>query len=285
MQFNNIGVYGKFNDSSVADAVAQVKDFLEARQLTVLLGTTTAAEIAGARIEQHSLAIDLAIVVGGDGTMLNVARKLYGQAIPAIGVNLGRLGFLTDISLAKLEPSLNAVLAGDFGIEPRTMLHCQVTRDGEIMFQGVALNDTVLSKGNIGRLIEFEIRVNEQFVGQSRGDGVLVASPTGSTAYALSAGGPIIYPTLPALGLSLLCPHTVSNRPIMLSDEDVIEIAKITSAQGHSQANLILDGVLGYQLHGGEVVTVQKAPHKWHLIRLHGFNYFEALHAKLGWQR
>ena len=172
MSFSRIGLFGKFNDSSVSDAVARVRDFLQQRNLTVLLGNTTSEEIEGDRLEDGELGpgdqIDLAIVVGGDGTMLNVARLLSEHDVPAIGINLGRLGFLTDIPLVEVESSLESILTGGYSLEHRTMLQCDVQNNGETVFSGIALNDIVISKGNTGRLIEFEIRVNEQFVSQPR---------------------------------------------------------------------------------------------------------------------
>lgn len=287
MNITNIGLFGKFNDNSVADAIAVVKEFLENKQLSVLLGNTTSSEIEGDRINDRDLAIsdqiDLAIVVGGDGTMLHVARLLSNHGIPAIGINLGRLGFLTDISFADLEPGIDAILNGQCAVEKRTMLHCTVTKNGNTVFSGNALNEIVLSKGNTGRIIEFEIRVDGKFVSQPRSDGLILATPTGSTAYALSAGGPIIYPDLPVISMSPICSHTLSNRPIILDESNTIEITAIKTHE--SPANLALDGVLGYPVTGDETIIISRAPKKLKLIRINGFNYFETLHSKLGWQR
>ena len=286
MTIKNIGLFGKFKDSSVADAVEQVRDFLESRNLSVLLGSTTSAEIKGDRLDDQDQStgdlLDLAIVVGGDGTMLNAARLLSEYGVPAIGINLGRLGFLTDIPLSDLDKSLTAILQGNYSIEERTMLKCQVMDEGKEVFTGIALNDIVVSKGNTGRLIEFEIRVNEQRASHPRSDGVILSTPTGSTAYALSAGGPIIYPGLPVISMSPICPHTLSNRPIILDENARIQVTSIKTHE--SPANLTLDGVLCCQIHGSEDVNVSRAPKKLQLIRIDGFNYFETLQSKLGWQ-
>jgi len=214
--------------------------------------------------------------------MLHVARLLSNHDIPAIGINLGRLGFLTDISLSDLEPSINAIQNGNYKIENRTMLKCEITKSGKIVFSGNSLNDIVLSKGNTGRLIEFEIWVNKQFVSQPRSDGLIISTPTGSTAYALSAGGPIIYPNLPVISLSPICPHTLSNRPIILDEKDTIQITSISSQE--SCANLALDGVISFHTSGEESIIIQSAPKKLKMIRINNFNYFETLHSKLGWQ-
>ncbi len=285
VKIKRVGLFGKFNDSSVADAVATVKAILEDKNLSVLLGSTTAAEIQGDRIDDYDQplgeAIDLAIVVGGDGTMLNVARTLSAHDTPAIGVNLGRLGFLTDVALADLDASMESILQGDFAIEHRTMLQCQVTRNGETMCSGISLNDMVISKGNTGRLIEFKIWVNDQFVSQARSDGLILATPTGSTAYALSAGGPIIYPNLPVISMSPICPHTLSNRPIILDENDTIKITALNTIE--APANLSFDGVINTQLKGDETIIIKRAAKKLQMVRIKGFNHFETLHTKLGW--
>ena len=287
MNITKIGLFGKFNDNSVADAITIVKGFLERKQLTVLLGNTTSSEIAGDRIDEQGLPIgdqiDIAIVVGGDGTLLHVARLLAEQGIPAIGINLGRLGFLTDISFSDLETGIGAILNGQYAIEKRTMLQCTTYKDEQVVFSGHALNEIVLSKGNTGRVIEFEIRVNGNYVSQIRSDGLILATPTGSTAYALSAGGPIIYPDLSVICMSPICPHTLSNRPIILDENNTIEITAVETCE--SQANLALDGVLSYQVTGDETITISKAKKKLKLIRIKGFNHFETLYSKLGWQR
>ena len=287
MNITNIGLFGKFNDNSVADAITTVKGFLERKQLSVLLGNTTSSEIPGDRIDEQGLAvgdqIDLAIVVGGDGTLLHVARLLAEQGVPAIGINLGRLGFLTDISFSDLETGIGAILNGQYAIEKRTMLQCTTYKDEQVVFSGHALNEIVLSKGNTGRVIEFEIRVNGNYVSQIRSDGLILATPTGSTAYALSAGGPIIYPDLSVICMSPICPHTLSNRPIILDENNTIEITAVETCE--SQANLALDGVLSYQVTGDETITISKAQKKLKLIRIKGFNHFETLYSKLGWQR
>jgi NAD+ kinase len=279
-------LFGKFNDSSVADAVAEARNFLEKNNLSVFLGNTTSAEIKGERIDDQGVSpgklLDLAIVVGGDGTMLSAARLLSKYGVPAIGINLGRLGFLTDISLSELESSLTSILNGEYTIEERTMLKCRIRKNGEKLLSSISLNDIVISKGNTGRLIEFEIKVNGQFVSQPRSDGLIISTPTGSTAYALSAGGPIVYPDLPVISLSPICPHTLSNRPIILDENDKITISSLTLKE--APAILTMDGVLVHELDGSETIEITKARRKLKLVRIKGFNYFETLYSKLGWQ-
>ncbi len=285
VKITKVGLFGKFNDHKVGDTVAEIRQLLEKNNLKVLLGNTTSSAIGGERIDDHDqpldAAIDLAIVVGGDGTMLSAGRNLAKHDIPAIGVNLGRLGFLADIAMQNLESSLGAILRGDYHIEKRTLLDTTVRRRAEVIHRGTSVNDTVISKGNTGRLIEFEIRVNGQFLSHTRSDGVILATPTGSTAYSLAAGGPIIYPTLPVLSLSPVCPHTLSNRPIVLDQNARIEITSLVFAETH--ANLALDGVIVCKLHGDEVITVTKAAESLSMIRINDHNHFETLRSKLGW--
>ncbi|MCY3770035.1 MAG: NAD(+)/NADH kinase [Gammaproteobacteria bacterium] len=285
VKISKVGLFGKFNDNSVADAIAEVKDFLEGKQLSVLLGNTTADKIQGDRIDNYEgplgELIDLAIVVGGDGTMLNAARLLSDHAIPAIGVNLGRLGFLTDISFNELEPSLTAILEGKCYVELRTMLQCSLLEGKKEVFSGISLNDIVISKGNSGRLIEFQTHVNHQYIAHTRSDGLILSTPTGSTAYALSAGGPIISPGLPVISMAPICPHTLSNRPIILNESDEVVISALKVRE--SAANLTLDGVISYHLNGHETITIKRAPKKLRMLHMEGFNYFETLRSKLGW--
>ena len=285
MNINKVGLFGKFNDRNVSDTVAEIRALLEKNDLKVLLGSTTSTDIDGERIDDRAQPlgelIDLAVVVGGDGTMLSAARNLAEHNVPAIGVNLGRLGFLADIAMQNLEPSLDAILRGDYHIEQRTLLDTTVSLNDEIVCRGNSVNDTAISKGNTGRLIEFEIHVNGQFLSHIRSDGVILATPTGSTAYSLSAGGPIIYPTLPVFSLSPICPHTLSNRPIVLDENARVEISAMVFAETH--ANLALDGVIACKLHGNEIVTVSKAARPLSMIRINGHNHFETLRSKLGW--
>lgn len=286
VKINRVGLFGKFNDGSVSDTVAEIRQLLENNGLKVLLGDTTSPAIAGERIGDGGAplgeAVDLAIVVGGDGTMLSAARALAEHNVPAIGVNLGRLGFLADIALEDLEDGVSAIVRGDYHIEHRTLLDTQVHRAGEWVCGGKSVNDTAISKGNTGRLIEFEIRVNGQFLSHTRSDGVILATPTGSTAYSLSAGGPIIYPTLPVFSLSPICPHTLSNRPIVLDQNARIEISSMVFAETH--ANLALDGVIVCKLNGDEVISVRKAAEALRMLRINHHNHFETLRSKLGWK-
>ncbi len=285
MKISKIGLFGKFRDASVAPVLERVRKLLEDRGLKVLIGSTTSAEIGGERIDDHDQPldqlIDMAMVVGGDGTMLNAARILCTHGVPMVGVNLGRLGFLTDIPQGDLETNLDALLAGRYSIENRTLLQTTVVQGGKAIYEGVSLNDAVISKGNTGRLIEFETRIDGRFVSQTRSDGIIVATPTGSTAYSLSAGGPIMYPTLSVLSIAPISPHTLSNRPIIISDDAVIEIDAFHTPETH--ANLALDGLIVRELTGDETIRLTRADTKLSMIRIEPHDHFEVLRTKLGW--
>ena len=285
MKLESIGLFGKYLDAGVRDTIDAAREILERHGARVLLGDTTAPEIAGARLEEADLpldqAIDLAVVVGGDGTLLHVARSLAEHRIPVVGINLGRLGFLTDIPAHDMEEELGKIFAGRYRLENRSLLRTEVWREDDLLESSLALNDAVVSAGSFARLIEFEIRVNGEFVTNTRGDGIIVSTPTGSTAYALAAGGPILYPTLPVMLLVPICPHTLSNRPIVLDENSVIEICSLTRCE--TSANLAADGIVQRLLKGDELLRITKAEPRLQLVRVETHTHFETLRNKLGW--
>ncbi len=285
MLFNSVGLYGRYKDPTVNVTLTELRKHLEMKGIQVFLGDTTATGISGTRIEDSGAAvpetIDLAIVVGGDGTMLHVARQLAQHAVPLIGVNLGRLGFLTDISADRMLADIDEVLRGEFSLEERMMLCAQITSNGEMGTEITALNDITLSKGNTGRMIEFDTRVNSEPVGRTRGDGVIVASPTGSTAYALSAGGPILHPLLPAMVFAPICPHTLGHRPMVLDGASVIELEVLDLAGANG--NVFIDGLHQLSVTGNEVIRIRRAETVTRMLRINSHNHFTALRSKLGW--
>jgi NAD+ kinase len=278
-----VGLFGKYGSADVELALTTVKDLLTEVGAHVLLGDTTAAEISGERIldteQYHEL--DFAIVVGGDGTLLHAARSLAPFKVPIVGVNLGRLGFLTDIPANEIRLSLEAVIDGDYRIEERAMIQTTVFTEADGINAYLSLNDTVISKGDTGRLIEMSIHIGDEFVSRTRSDGLIVSTPTGSTAYALAAGGPIVEPTLPVFVLVPICPHTLSNRPIILNQQNTIKISDIQLTDNH--ATLAVDGIIVQILDGGETIEINLAEHALRLIRIDKHSHFEALRVKLGW--
>jgi NAD+ kinase len=281
-----IGLFGKYGSRDVGSVIERLCALVRERGLNVLLEEATAEFMDLVCAESRPLDhigqdIDLAIVVGGDGTMLHVARSLARHGVPLIGVNLGRLGFLTDISTDKMHEELNRILDGEFETEQRILLEAEVVRGSKVLHSANALNDVVVNKGQLARLIEFETWVDGEFVNSTRADGIIVATPTGSTAYALSAGGPILHPTLPAIVLVPICPHTLSNRPIAVGSDSRIEIVMTSTSQ--QSAHVTLDGQTNFSIQDHDRVRVRRAERAVTLIHPKRRNHYEVLRAKLRW--
>jgi NAD+ kinase len=224
-------------------------------------------------------ASDLAIVLGGDGTMLSIARRLAPHGVPLIGVNLGRLGFLTDIPLAGLEPTLGAMLDGQYTEERRTLLAVTIARADGSSAHAPALNEVVVNRGGLGSMIECSVEIDGRFVYAMRADGVIIATPTGSTAYSLSTGGPIIAPEVPAFALVPIAPHALTHRPIAVPDSSTIEI---TVSRGRDAA-VHCDGQARFDLAEGDRVTARRAPHTARFLHPAQHDYFAMLREKLHW--
>jgi NAD+ kinase len=260
-----------------ADAIADgIRSWAEARDVAVL----DEAGLAAAATRNRCADVALLVVLGGDGTLLAAVRALDGCEVPILGVNLGHLGFLTEIALDELYPTLEQFLAGGTALETRTMLRCSVTRGAGGRSGLRAFNDVVLNKGAVARISDFEVRVDGRYLTTYRGDGFIVATPTGSTAYNLSAGGPIVCPDLPAILLSPICPHTLTQRPIVVGDASQIEI-RLLSKNG--EVFLSLDGQAGFELEQGDTVQVEKSPRPVLLVRSPSRDYFQVLRTKLMW--
>jgi len=281
-----VGLFGKYGSRDVGGVIQRLCAFARDRGLRVLLEQATAEFMDqvcadSLPIDEIGGQIDLAIVVGGDGTILHVARNLARQGVPLVGINLGRLGFLTDIPTDRMEDELGQILDGHFVMEDRLLLEAEIVRDGKVLHAANALNDVVVNKGALARLIEFETWVNGEFVNTTRADGIIVATPTGSTAYALSAGGPILHPTLPALVIVPICPHTLSDRPLAVSSDNTVEIAMVSTSQ--QSAHVTFDGQTNFALHDHDRVRVRRADRPVTLIHPQRRNHYEVLRAKLGW--
>jgi NAD+ kinase len=223
---------------------------------------------------------DLILVLGGDGTLLKAARLYGGPGTPLLGVNLGGLGFLTEIALEEFYSILEKIFQGDFQTETRMMLKAQIVRQDQVLEPTVFLNDMVINKGALARIIDLETSIDNQFLTIYRGDGLIVATPTGSTAYNLAAGGPILHPALRTIILTPICPFTLTNRPIILQDNSVIDIRLGAKAR---DVWLTIDGQIGYPLMPGDLVQVQRATGQITLIKSPLKNYFEILRTKLKW--
>ena len=226
--------------------------------------------------------VDLMLVLGGDGTMIATSRMIGDARVPVIGVNYGGLGYLAEFPLEELFPALESILAGQYQVQQRLMLTVELWRGEELVTRNRVLNDVVVNKSALARIIEIEAYLNDQFVNLFRADGLIVATPTGSTAYNLSAGGPIIYPSMNAIVITPICPFTLSNRPIVVPDDSMIEVRLVTE---NEEVALTLDGQVGFPLKAGDRAVIRKSKTAFNLVQPPNRNYFEVLRNKLKWGR
>lgn len=284
--FRTFALIGKPDADRIAETVTELHERLVSRGLRVVVESDCARFVAGASVEAGSFAeigerCDAAIVVGGDGTLLTAARALVQFDIPLIGVNLGRLGFLVDISPTDLVARLDEVLDGRFRTEQRCLLRARVIRDGRAIFDQTALNEVVVHSWNATSMIELVTSINGTYLNSQRSDGLIVSTPTGSTAYALSAGGPILSPTLRAIVLAPINPHTLTNRPIVVDDESLIEIAFRPSKQFRAQ--VVCDNVSVPDVEIMDRIEIRKEPKPLRMLHPLDYDFFEILRAKLNW--
>ncbi|MGD2119781.1 MAG: NAD(+) kinase [Chromatiales bacterium] len=281
--FNKIGIVGKDGDKALSTLRILI-DYVQQRQLDILLEQNTAQNLQidafntypTEQLCQHA---DLLVVVGGDGTLLGTARLAAAQDTPIVGINLGRLGFLVDISPDAMLASLDEILAGNFIEDHRTLLEVQCEKSTAPL---VALNDVVVHKWNTARLIEFETFIDGRFVDRQRSDGLIISTPTGSTAYALSGGGPLIHPGLDAFALVPICPHTLSNRPIVVSSQSNIEI-RICGHTPPEQVRVTCDGQDILPVEQQQSIHIHRHKHAARLIHLPDHDHYHILRTKLGW--
>lgn len=283
-RFRHAALVGKFQAHGIRPVVEAIAGFLVDQGLEVSLEVETAqatglSDYDAMTPEQLGVHCDLAVVVGGDGTMLGFARQIASFGIPLVGINQGRLGFITDVPIQGFEQALTPMLAGDYEIEHRSMLEGDVWRDGEPIFHGLAMNDVVVSRSGASSMVEVHIDIGSEFVANLRADGVIIASPTGSTAYALSAGGPILHPGIAGWVLVPIASHTLSNRPIVLPDTAEVGIEVVAGRDAsvnfdmHSLASL---------LHGDRIV-VRRSAHQVRFLHPRGWSYYATLRRKLHW--
>ena len=282
--FKTIALIGKRRTPDIAEPLLRLAAFLTGKGVAVVVDTLTAGYLpqhpySEIPLEQLGAQVDLAIVLGGDGTMLNIVRTLAPYGVPLVGVNQGRLGFLTDISLDTMQQTIAAMLDGKFVTEQRMLLSTRILRDGVEVFSSLAFNEVVLHRGNISSMIEFEVRIDDEFLYSQRADGLIVATPTGSTAYALSAGGPILHPSLDLIALVPICPHTMSNRPIVVKSESLVEILPHRS----SDARVRCDSHSYFDLQENDKVVVDRFAQTACLLHPAGHSYYAMLREKLLW--
>ena len=283
-EFHKVALIGKYQSPEIAGPLLTLASFLHGRGIEVLIEQGTAHSVGAngyrvASYETLGAEADLAVVLGGDGTMLNAARRLAEYRVPLVGVNQGRLGFMTDIACQDMIASITALLNGEFSSEQRFLLDIEVVRAGQRVFQTLALNDVVVNKGDIGRMIELEVKVDGEFIYLLRADGIIIATPTGSTAYALSANGPILHPAVPGIALVPLCPHALSNRPITICDQSMIEITLVPP----HDARIHFDGQMRFDMRAGDGVRISRSQHAITLLHPPGYSYLAMLREKLHW--
>ena len=289
--FRHVALIGKYHASlsggqsgAMRRVLEDVAEFLTAQGCDVMVEQETANNtgLGGyplVKVPEIGARCDLGLVVGGDGTMLGIGRQLAPFAVPLIGINQGRLGFITDISLEKFRLTLAPMLRGDYVEDRRSLMHASVMRDGHCVFDALAMNDVVVNRGAISGMVELRVEVGGHFVANQRADGLIIATPTGATAYALAAGGPLLHPSVPGWVLCPIAPHTLSNRPIVLSDDTEVTIEIVAgrdaSANFDSQS-------LASLLHGDRI-TVQRSRHSILFLHPRGWSYFDTLRKKLHW--
>lgn len=280
----NVAIFAKVHDPRCQGVAAELVAWLEERECKPLLDTHLSRHLGrtdGLAEENIRELADLVVVLGGDGTLISVARLFSGREIPILGVNLGSLGFLTEITLDELYPVLDGCLSAPPRITNRMMLQVTVTRGETEISRCHVLNDVVINKGALARIIDLEAKVNDLFLTNFKADGLIISTPTGSTGYCLSAGGPIVEPLMHCVVIVPICPHTLTNRPIVISDESVISITVKSSFE--EMVYLTLDGQVGVELQEGDTVEVRRALKTTALVTSIEKNYFAILRAKLKW--
>jgi NAD+ kinase len=290
-EIKRIGVVVKPHQPEALETLCKLTEWLTARGIALIGGPAVDRE----RIEHETgcvieiipdeelpQKVDLILVLGGDGTMIATARMLGDSEVPVIGVNYGGLGYLAEFPIEELFTALESILAGDYNLGKRVMLAVELRRGEELVTKNRVLNDVVMNKSALARIIQIETQLNGQFVNSFRADGLIVSTPTGSTAYNLSAGGPIIFPTMNAVVITPICPFTLSNRPIVVPDDSVIEVRLMTEKE---DVALTLDGQVGFPIQPRDRVIIRKSKTTFNLVQPKNRNYFDLLRDKLRWGR
>lgn len=278
------GVCCKPHKEEICAVVPRIAQWLREGGVEVLFDATGASCFhppeKETSVAEMAAKMDMLIVLGGDGTLLAAARQFSECEVPILAVNLGGMGFMTSVTLDEAFPLLEQVLAGKHRLSPRMMLKAELIRNGQVIQRQQALNDAVVTKAALSRILDFDLSVNAQFLGRYRADGLIVSTPTGSTAYSLAAGGPILYPVLQAFVLTPICPHMLTNRPLVLPDSVQLEL---DFSALEEQAYLTLDGQIGHELRRGDRITIFKSPYRVNLVRPQEQTYYKVLRNKLRW--
>ncbi len=285
-----VGVVVKPNHAEARQTACELASWLEKRGINLIGAPHEQNEetdekdcgVTAVDAERFKSEADLIVVLGGDGTMISTARLTGDREVLVLGINYGSLGYLTEFRIEEMFDALETILAGNYQSDRRVMLDVEHRRGGETLASGRVLNDVVINKAVLARVIEIEVRLNNLFVNNFRADGLIVATPTGSTAYSLSAGGPIVYPSMNALVLTPICPFTLTNRPIVIPDNAEIELRLNRETEG---VMLTLDGQIGYQMNAADRIIIRKSRTSFNLVQPPNRNYFDVLRNKLKWGR
>ncbi len=279
-QITSVGIVVKPNHAEASATASEISAWLAARGIA-MIGEPIPADAIKPENEL-TLDADLIVVLGGDGTMISTARLVGDQDVLVLGVNYGSLGYLTDFRIEEMFPALESIISGKYEIDRREMLTAEHWRGDECLVTGRVLNDVVINKSALARIIDIEVKLNGLFVNTFRADGLIVATPTGSTAYNLSAGGPIIFPSMNAVVMTPICPFTLTNRPIVVPDDARIDLTLENENEG---VVLSLDGQTGYTMKAGDKVVIRKSKTTFNLVQPENRNYFDVLRDKLKWGR
>lgn len=283
-QFRHVALIGKYHAQGSRSALEEIAHFLHAQGCEVTLEKDTASNTGLTQYPVLDVAgvgahCDLALVVGGDGTMLGIGRQLAQFGVPLVGINQGRLGFITDIAFEDFQKALEPMLRGEYDEDRRWMMQAKVVRDGRCVFSATAMNDVVVNRGATSGMVELRVEVDGRFVANQRADGLIIATPTGSTAYALSAGGPLLHPSISGWVMVPIAPHTLSNRPIVLPDTGEVTVEIVAGRD--ASANFDMQS-LASVLHGDRI-SVRRSEYQMRFLHPKGWSYFDTLRKKLHW--
>lgn len=284
MHLKSVAIFAKRHDPRCQGVADDLINWLEEKSCLPLVEGHLARLISYPRVlsdEEIREQAELVVVLGGDGTLISVARLFSGKDVPIVAVNLGSLGFLTEVTVEELYPLLERCLKGEPRVSERMMLEVTVCRDGHEIEKCHVLNDMVINKGALARIVDLETKVNRHFLTTYKADGLIVSTPTGSTGYSMSAGGPIVHPLMSCILITPICPHTLTNRPIVVTDESIVSITIASSFD--EKVFLTLDGQVGFKLMQGDTIEVRKALKTTALVMSKDRDYFEVLRTKLKW--
>ena len=283
MKIKKVGLVANTEKESTAEYVILLKEWLEERGVEVFVEAEIAAKSAirgGLTWDDLARKTQLVAVLGGDGTMLRTARYMAKHNVPIVGINMGSFGYLTEVNLQEMHSAMELILRGNYLTEKRMMLDVAISRGKTIINAGTVLNDVIINRGNLSRIVELETTINNKYLTTYKADGLIISTPTGSTAYSLSAGGPIVYPEKDLIIINPICPHTLTNRPLIIPENSDLQVKLWSKERG---ATLTLDGQESYRLRSGDLIAVKKSNYTTKLVLSPHRSYWEILRSKLGW--